>query len=218
VHLHLVPVRGLRKSGARWHRPSIGPKRPRPAVALVLVRAASATVRAMETDADRAALEASLAGRGEHGLFACDPALADTAAFCAAYGFALEDSANTIVVVGKSNPPVYAACVVLATHRLDVNHAVRDRLGTRKASFASADETRTLTGHEIGGVTAFGLPDGMPLLVDAAVMTRPRIVLGGGSRSWKVLAPPSILLTIPGVQVVDGLANPAPPREAGAGT
>jgi prolyl-tRNA editing enzyme YbaK/EbsC (Cys-tRNA(Pro) deacylase) len=170
----------------------------------------------VSADLDRAALEAALAGRGEHELFACDPALADTAAFCAAYGFAPGDSANTIVVVGKSNPPVYAACVVLATHRLDVNHAVRDRLGTRKASFASADETRELTGHEIGGVTAFGLPAGMPLWVDAAVMARPRIVLGGGSRSWKVIAPSSILLTLPNVEVVDGLANPAPPRDPAA--
>jgi len=168
----------------------------------------------VNVDADRAALEASLEGRGDHELFACDPALADTAAFCAAYGFALEDSANTIVVVGKSNPPVYAACIVLATHRLDVNHAVRDRLGTRKASFASPDETRDVTGHEIGGVTAFGLPEGIPLLVDAAVMARPRIVLGGGSRSWKVIAPSSILLTLPNVEIVEGLANPAPPREA----
>jgi len=170
----------------------------------------------MNADLDHAALEAALAGHGEHELFACDPALADTAAFCAAYGFAPGDSANTIVVVGKSNPPVYAACVVLATHRLDVNHAVRDRLGTRKASFASADETRELTGHEIGGVTAFGLPAGMSLWVDAAVMARPRIVLGGGSRSWKVIAPSSILLTLPNVEVVEGLANPAPPRDPGA--
>ncbi len=170
----------------------------------------------MTIDLERAELEAALLGRGEHELFACDPALADTAAFCAAYGFALEDSANTIVVVGKSTPPVYAACVVLATHRLDVNHAVRDRLGTRKASFASPDETRELTGHEIGGVTAFGLPEGMPLWVDAAVMARPRIVLGGGSRSWKVIAPSSILLTLPNVSVVAGLANPAPPRDPAA--
>jgi prolyl-tRNA editing enzyme YbaK/EbsC (Cys-tRNA(Pro) deacylase) len=160
---------------------------------------------------DRATLEASLAGRGEYELFACDPALADTAAFCAAYGFAMEDSANTIVVIGKSQPPVFAACVVLATHRLDVNRTIKQRFG-RKASFASPDETRQLTGMEIGGVTAFGLPADLPLWVDAAVMTRPRIVLGGGSRSWKVLAPPSILLTLPNVEVVDGLANPAPPR------
>ena len=157
-------------------------------------------------------MEAALAGHGEYELFACDPALADTAAFCAAYGFAPEDSANTIVVVGKSNPPVFAACVVLATHRLDVNHAVRDKLGTRKASFASPDETRELTGHAIGGVTVFGLPGGLPLWVDAAVVARQRIVLGGGSRSWKVLAPSSILLTLPNVEVVQGLANPVPPR------
>jgi prolyl-tRNA editing enzyme YbaK/EbsC (Cys-tRNA(Pro) deacylase) len=165
-----------------------------------------------ESDPDRATLEASLAGRGEHELFACDPALADTAAFCAAYGFAPDDSANTIVVIGKSNPPVYAACVVLATHRLDVNRAVKERLGTRKASFASADETRALTGMEIGGVTAFGLPADLPVLIDAAVMARDRIVLGGGSRSWKVIAPPSILATLPTAEVIEGLAIPAPPR------
>jgi prolyl-tRNA editing enzyme YbaK/EbsC (Cys-tRNA(Pro) deacylase) len=164
------------------------------------------------TDQDRTVLEAALAGHGEYELFACDPALADTAAFCAAYGFALEDSANTIVVIGKSDPPVYAACVVLATHRLDVNRVVKQRLGTRKASFASPDETRALTGMAIGGVTAFGLPDGLPLWIDGAVMERPRIVLGGGSRSWKVIAPPSILLTLPNVEVVEGLAALAPPR------
>ena len=133
------------------------------------------------------------------------------AAFCAAYGFALEDSANTIVVVGKGNPPVYAACVVLATHRLDVNRTIKQRFG-RKSSFASPEETRDLTGMAIGGVTAFGLPPDLPLWVDAAVMERPRIVLGGGSRSWKVIAPSSILLTLPNAQVVQGLANPAPPR------
>jgi prolyl-tRNA editing enzyme YbaK/EbsC (Cys-tRNA(Pro) deacylase) len=161
-------------------------------------------------DPDRIALEASLAGHGDYELFPCDPALADTAAFCAAYGFAPEDSANTIVVIGKGSPPTYAACVVLATHRLDVNRTIKQRFG-RKSSFASPDETRELTGMEIGGVTAFGLPDGLPLWVDSAVMERDRIVLGGGSRSWKVIAPPSILLTLPNVTVVDGLANPRPP-------
>lgn len=166
----------------------------------------------MTGDADRLALEAALAGRGEHELFACDPELADTAAFCAAYGFAPEDSANTIVVVGKGTPPLYVACVVLATHRLDVNRMIRQRLG-RKSSFAAPDETRTLTGHEIGGVTVFGLPADLPIWVDSAVMARERIILGGGSRSWKVIAPPSILLTLPGVEVVEGLANLAPPRD-----
>ena len=169
---------------------------------------------AAQREHDRLALEASLAGHGEHELFPCDPDLADTAAFCAAYGFDPADSANTIVVIGKSQPPVFAACVVLATHRLDVNRTVRDRLGTRKASFASADETRELTGMAIGGVTVFGLPPELPIWVDAAVMDRPRIVLGGGSRSWKVIAPSAILRTLPSVEIVAGLANPAPARPA----
>jgi prolyl-tRNA editing enzyme YbaK/EbsC (Cys-tRNA(Pro) deacylase) len=169
---------------------------------------------AARRERDRVALEASLDGHGEHELFACDPELADTAAFCAAYGFDPGDSANTIVVIGKSQPPVFAACVVLATHRLDVNRTVRDRLGTRKASFASADETRELTGMAIGGVTVFGLPPTLPIWVDAAVMERPRIVLGGGSRSWKVIAPASILRTLSNVEIVEGLANLAQTRPA----
>jgi prolyl-tRNA editing enzyme YbaK/EbsC (Cys-tRNA(Pro) deacylase) len=163
-------------------------------------------------DPDRDALEAALAGRGEYELFACDPALADTASFCAHYGFALEDSANTIVVVGKGADPVYAACVVLATHRLDVNRTIKRRFG-RKSSFASAEETKTITGHEIGGVTVFGLPPDLPVWIDAAVMERDRIVLGGGSRSWKVIAPSSILLTLPGATVVEGLAKPVEARD-----
>lgn len=141
-------------------------------------------------------------------IIECDPALADTAQFCAAYGYAPEDSANTIVVVGKSDPPVFAACVVLATTRLDVNKVVRKRLGTRKASFADADQTREMTGMEIGGVTPLGLGE-LAVWVDAAVMERDRIVLGGGGRNRKVLAPPSLLVAA-GAEIVDDLARPAP--------
>jgi prolyl-tRNA editing enzyme YbaK/EbsC (Cys-tRNA(Pro) deacylase) len=140
----------------------------------------------------------------------CDPELADTAVFCEAYGYAMEDSANCVVVIGKSDPPTYAACVVLATTRLDVNGAVRRRLGTRKASFAPADDVVALTGMTIGGVTPLGLPPGVPLWVDARVMQRDRIVVGGGSRSAKVVGPPA-LLTAVGAEVVDDLARPAPP-------
>ena len=156
-------------------------------------------------------LRASLDPLGvEYEIFPCDPALADTAAFCEAYGFAPEDSANTILVIGKSTPPKYVACVVLATTRLDVNRAVKQRLGAR-ASFAPAEDTRALTGMEIGGVTVFGLPEGMPIWVDSRVMDRDRIVLGGGSRSCKVLGPPAILTALPNVEVVDGLATEPPP-------
>lgn len=154
-------------------------------------------------------VRAVLAGLGvAHEIVPCDPGLADTAAFCEAYGFAAEDSANTIVVEGRAEPPVRVACVVLASTRLDVNNVVRRRLGVRKASFASAEATRDLTGMAIGGVTAIGLPAGLPVWIDAAVMARPRVILGGGSRSCKVLIAPDLLTTLPGVEVVEGLANP----------
>lgn len=162
----------------------------------------------MTDEAGRAWLEEHVRHLGvAYELFACDPALADTAAFCAAYGFPPEDSANTIVVIGKSDPPRFVACVTLAPYRLDVNRTVRDRLGTRKASFAPAEETARLTGMQIGGVTVFGLPSELPIWVDARVMERERIILGGGSRSWKVISTPDILRALPRTEVVQGLAT-----------
>ncbi|MGA9275766.1 YbaK/EbsC family protein [Ilumatobacter sp.] len=142
----------------------------------------------------------------DYEIFECDPDLADTAQFCEAYGFSLDQSANTIVVIGKSDPPVYAACVVLATTRLDVNKVVRKRFGVKKASFANGETTADLTGMQIGGVTPFGLPESIPIWVDARVMERERIVLGGGDRGRKVLAPPTVLTAI-GADVVEDLAK-----------
>jgi prolyl-tRNA editing enzyme YbaK/EbsC (Cys-tRNA(Pro) deacylase) len=141
----------------------------------------------------------------EHETLACDPDFADTAAFCARYGVPPEQSANTIVVAARKEPGIACACVVLATCRLDVNHAVCDLLGVRKASFAAADQTRDLTGMMIGGVTPFGLPDALcsHLYVDALVMEQPSVVIGGGSRSLKIRLAPFGLLLIPGAQVVE---------------
>jgi prolyl-tRNA editing enzyme YbaK/EbsC (Cys-tRNA(Pro) deacylase) len=144
---------------------------------------------------------------GVYEVVPCDPELADTAAFCKAYGFAPQDSANAIVVVGKADPPVHAMCLVLADHRLDVNKVVRKRLGTRKASFASTEATVDLTGMQIGGVTPFGVATDLPLWIDGHVMERDRLIIGGGTRDRKLLVPPSTLLALPDAEVVDGLAN-----------
>ncbi|MFN8156854.1 MAG: YbaK/EbsC family protein [Candidatus Nanopelagicales bacterium] len=147
-----------------------------------------------------------------HGLevevLACDPELADTAEFCDHYGFALDDAANTIIVTSKKvEPPLRAVCVVLGTTRLDVNKVCRERLGVKRISFADADTTVELTGMEIGGVTAPGV-EGLPLWIDAAVLERPRVVMGGGNRTSKLVLDPRELLKLPGAEVVEGLANP----------
>ncbi len=153
-----------------------------------------------------------------HGLdvevLACDPDLADTAAFCAHYGYAMQDAANTIVVTSKKvDPPLRAVCVVLATTRLDVNRTVRERLGVRRASFADAAATAEITGMLVGGVTAPGI-EGLPLWIDRGVLDRTRIVMGGGNRSSKLVLDPRELLGLPGAEVVDGLATDAGAAEA----
>jgi prolyl-tRNA editing enzyme YbaK/EbsC (Cys-tRNA(Pro) deacylase) len=141
----------------------------------------------------------------DYEVMPCDPALADTAAFVAAYGIPLDRSANTIVVASRGADPRYVACVVLATTALDVNTVVRREMGVRKASFAAADPVRLLTGMEIGGVTPFGLPDGLPVLVDTRVMEPDWVVLGGGNRSSKLRVAPSALQALSSVRVIEGL-------------
>lgn len=137
-----------------------------------------------------------------------DPDLADTAAFCEHYGYAPEDSANCIVVASRDDEPVLAACVVLATTRLDVNKRARKLLGVRRLSFAPAELTAEVTGMTMGGVTPFALPDHLPLYVDHRVMERERVIVGGGSRSLKLLVPPDALVAA-GAEVVTDLARSA---------
>ena len=147
----------------------------------------------------------------EADVLECLPELADTAAFCEHYGIPLEQAANTIVVASrKVEPPVYAACVVLGTTRLDVNTKVRQLLGVKRLSFADAHTTRELTDMLIGGVTVFGI-ETMPVYVDAAVLSASRVVMGGGNRSSKLHLDPHELLKLPHAEVVDGLALPRDP-------
>jgi prolyl-tRNA editing enzyme YbaK/EbsC (Cys-tRNA(Pro) deacylase) len=139
---------------------------------------------------------------------AIDPELADTAAFCERYDVPLDDSANCVVIAGRRGDTVsYAACVVLATTRADVNGTVRRRLGARKASFAGMDDAVSRTGMEYGGITPIGLPPDWPVLVDAAVLARDGVVIGSGLRRSKLALPPGALVALPNAEVVDGLAS-----------
>ncbi len=136
----------------------------------------------------------------------CDPDLADTEQFCETYGYGLDVSANAIVVVGKSNPPVHVMCLALADSKLDINRTIRKKIGVRKASFASAEETVLLTGMEIGGVTPFGTSTPLALWIDARVMACDRVIVGGGGRDRKLLVDPQVLVSLPDAEIVDGLA------------
>lgn len=138
-------------------------------------------------------------------VMACDPDLADTEAFCRAYGVGLDESANTILMSSRRPKGQRVVCVALATHRIDVNGTVRSRLDVRKISFASPDETREVTGMEIGGVTVPGLPADLPVWIDPAVAAAPSVVIGAGTRSAKIRLAGSDLTRLPGTTVVEGL-------------
>ncbi|GAB1822006.1 YbaK/EbsC family protein [Herbidospora sp. RD11066] len=132
-----------------------------------------------------------------------DPDLADTAAFCEKYDVALEDSANCVIVAAKRGGETrYAAVMILATHRADINGIVRRHLDARKISFASMDDAVSLTGMEYGGITPIGLPEGWPVLVDENVTRRDFIVIGSGLRRSKLALSGSDLVTATGGEVL----------------
>ena len=142
---------------------------------------------------------------------AIDPDLADTAAFCDRYDVGLGVSANCVIVAGRRGETTsYAACMVLATTRADVNGVVRQLLDARKASFAPMDDAVALSGMEYGGITSIGLPAAWPILIDSRIPALPEIVIGSGLRRSKIVLPGQALTALPGSRVVEGLARPAP--------
>jgi prolyl-tRNA editing enzyme YbaK/EbsC (Cys-tRNA(Pro) deacylase) len=137
-----------------------------------------------------------------------DPEVADTAAFCERYGVSPAESANCVVITGRRDGETrYAACVILATTRADVNNVARRELDVRKASFAAMDVAVVETGMEYGGITPLGLPAGWPVLVDALVADTPTVVIGSGVRRSKLVLPGKLLASLPGARVIEGLAR-----------
>jgi prolyl-tRNA editing enzyme YbaK/EbsC (Cys-tRNA(Pro) deacylase) len=84
---------------------------------------------------------------------------------------------------------------------------VRKKLGARKVSFVSAEETRNLTGMGIGGVTPIAIPQTLPIWIGEKVMDREYVILGGGNRASKIKIPPKALLSQVNVEIVSGLAS-----------
>jgi len=145
----------------------------------------------------------------EYTVIGCDPEFADTQKFCDHYGYSIDEAVNVLLVASRKGEPKFAACLVLGTCRLDVNKTARKKLGASKLSFASPEQTREMTGMELGGVTAFGLPENLPVWIDSQVMECSRVIIGGGNRTSKISLAPSMLLKIPNAEVVENLAHPA---------
>lgn len=154
-----------------------------------------------------AALAGTLPGDAV-GVAEIDPELADTGAFCERYQVSPEESANCVIICGRREGETrFAACVILATTRADVNGVARRELDVRKASFAPVDVAVAQTGMEYGGITPVGLPAAWPVLVDAKVAATPRVVIGSGVRRSKLVLRGEALAALPSARVIEGLAH-----------
>jgi len=160
-------------------------------------------------DLESRVVAAARAADPEVEMIRIDPDLADTATFCAHYGYEMVESGNCIVVRAKTGDVRYAACIVQATRQLDLNRHSRLLVGARKASFAPAEVTTAVTGMIPGGVTPFGLPRDLPLFVDEPIMRLPRLIVGGGGRGLKLRLAPAALRRLPALQIADIGRDPA---------
>ncbi len=132
-----------------------------------------------------------------------DPRLSDTAQFCVAYTIPLSQSVNCVIVQAKRAQDMwFAACLVRATDKIDINGVVRQALQARKVSFAAMGNAVSLTRMEYGGITPIGLPDGWQILVDEKVATLPEAVIGSGRRDSKLLVSGDFLSALPNAQVL----------------
>jgi prolyl-tRNA editing enzyme YbaK/EbsC (Cys-tRNA(Pro) deacylase) len=141
-----------------------------------------------------------------------DPELADTAAFCERYGVRMDRSANCVILAARrEGRSWFAACVVLATTRADVNGLAKKQLGASKISFAPMDAATSASAMEYGGVTPIGLPPEWPILIDAQVAAAERVVVGSGVRRSKISLPGKALAELPNAIVLAGLGRPVAP-------
>lgn len=133
-----------------------------------------------------------------------DPSLSDTTAFCEHYQISDKHAVNCVIIEAKRADQVwYAACMIPASKRADVNGIVRKELGAKKVSFAPMDKATGLTGMEYGAINPLGLPGEWPILVDSDVVSNDQIIIGSGVRDSKLLVKGSLLADLPNAKVLN---------------
>ncbi len=132
-----------------------------------------------------------------------DPDVSDTAAFCEKYNVGLDVSVNCVILEAKRGERTwYAACMIPATVRADVNGIVRRALDAKKISFAPMDKAVALTGMEFGAINPIGLPADWPILVDTGAAELEHAIIGSGIRKSKLLVSGKLLASLPNSQML----------------
>ncbi len=132
-----------------------------------------------------------------------DQELSDTAVFCEKYQIAAENAVNCVIIEAKRADKVwYAACMIPATKKADVNGIVRKELDAKKVSFAPMGKATGLTGMEFGAINPIGLPADWPILVDINAANLNYAIIGSGIRKSKLLVTGKLLASLPNAKVL----------------
>lgn len=138
-----------------------------------------------------------------------DPKYMGGKELCEHYGVNPDEGANCVVVEAVRNEgSEYVAILVPVGYRADLNGMVRKHLDARRVSLAPLDKVLEITGMEYGSITPFGLPDDWKKLIDARLLEKEKIVVGGGKQISKLLLPTSVLRELPKVEIIEDLSKP----------
>ena len=137
----------------------------------------------------------------------CQEEYADTYLFCEKYKYPIEYCANTILLSSKKPPDYFVACILQGNKKLDVNNKIRKFMNSTKVSFASQEETISLTNMKSGGVTIFGLPKSIDVYVDSEIMNQPYLIFGSGNRNSKIIIEPNCLNQIPNIKLTENITK-----------
>ncbi|PIR04043.1 MAG: hypothetical protein COV59_02555 [Candidatus Magasanikbacteria bacterium CG11_big_fil_rev_8_21_14_0_20_39_34] len=140
---------------------------------------------------------------------AIDPQFMGGFELCEKYGVKPEDGANCVVIEGiRGEESTFAACLIpVNCKKADFNGVVRKHLGVRRVSLANLNFVLEKTGMEYGSITVVGLPTDWKIFIDPSVVSREKIIIGSGLQKSKLRIPTTLLLELPGAEVLEGLCK-----------
>lgn len=118
--------------------------------------------------------------------------------FAEQIGYDVERILKTLVLKGKGRIHSFVAVVSPVTERMDFSK-LANLLGHR-LEVASPIELEAITHYPKLGVSPFGLPSFIPVVVSDSVTTSPSVVVGGGKVGLEIdVAPQDLIAAVLGV-------------------
>ncbi|MGD8243068.1 MAG: YbaK/EbsC family protein [Desulfobacterales bacterium] len=124
-----------------------------------------------------------------------------------ATGFPLNQTIKTLVVDlgGKS----FGLALMPGDRQLSLKKLAR-ALGVKKAALADAPAAERLTGYHVGGISPFGLRQGLPIVMEQSLLVHDQVLINGGQRGVLLKMAPGDIAAGLNSRLGDLLADSAP--------